>query len=175
MRMLRSRRLLVALVVAMLAIGGVSGALAASSGATRPVATSAAAAPLGSVTALAWGVQTPVGARLVLRPSASFDLPTRALRVLRATKPRLTGLFVARILTSAPVGQNRKRAPGFTARIGGKFRTLGVQRAAGAGRAAEDGLRDPQLDSRGPAGHVQHHGGRRPIWRRCVAAERYLR
>ena len=74
----------------MLAVGGLFGVLAASSGATRPVAEPAAAVALGHVTALAWRVQTPVGRRLVLRPFVSFYLPPGALRRLRAGKPRLT-------------------------------------------------------------------------------------
>ena len=107
MRIIGSRRVVGGLVAAVLAVGGVFGVLAASSGATRPVARSAAARPLGSMTALSWGVQTPVRARLVLRPSISFELTQRALRVLRATKPRLSGSFVARLVTAPRRGRSR--------------------------------------------------------------------
>ncbi len=107
MRISGSRRVVGGLVAAMLSVAGVFGVLAASSGATGPGAKPAAVSQLGSVAALAWGVQTPVGARLVLRPSVSFNLPRRALRVLGATKPRLSGSFVARIVTTPARGRGR--------------------------------------------------------------------
>ncbi len=115
MRMIRGRRVLGGVVAGMLVVGGVSGVLAASSGATRPVAKAAAVAsgvptprpPLGGMTALAWRVQTPVGARMVLWPVVRFDLPAGALRVLRATKPRLSGAFVVRIVSTGAGGGSR--------------------------------------------------------------------
>jgi Ricin-type beta-trefoil lectin domain/delta endotoxin, N-terminal domain len=131
MRMMRRRVWLGGLVALGLAVSGLFGVLAASSSATRPVAKPTA--QLGAVTALAWGVQAPVGAQLVLQPYVTFNLRQGALRVLRATEPRLSGVFAVRIMTAPLRGRSRtvavvsRHVSGVAVRAAAVNRILGSQ------------------------------------------------
>jgi hypothetical protein len=82
---------------------------------------SASARPLGSVTALAWSLRTPVRERGVLRPLVTFKVQKRALRLLRARNPRVSGKLVARIVTSPTQGRPRTLA-----RVSRRVRDRGV-------------------------------------------------
>src|SRR5512139_2107466 len=54
--------------------------------APAPAASDGHARALGRVTAVAWNVRTPVGARLVLRPFVTLNLQQLELRALEARK-----------------------------------------------------------------------------------------
>jgi hypothetical protein len=93
--------------------GAAAVALALMSGA--PPAASAADASadqrrLGHVTSVAWSVRTPVRARLKLRPFVGLNVQKRALHLLGAREPRVSGRFVARIGTRPARGQARTLA-----------------------------------------------------------------
>lgn len=112
MRSVRRSVGLVGLAVAVVLACGSPAVAAGSSGPARPAAGSAAAGsrPLGRLTALSWRVDTPVGARLVVRPHLSFRVQRRALQVLDGRKPRLSGSFTARIVTRPVQGGGRTLA-----------------------------------------------------------------
>jgi hypothetical protein len=105
---MRSHRHRVGMAASVMAVALACAAPPAGAAEGPPAERSAAAdAPLGSLTTLTWRLHTPVGARLVLRPHASFHLEKRALRARRAREPRLTGSFRARIVTVPVRGKAR--------------------------------------------------------------------
>ena len=132
---------------------------------------------MGSVAAVAWGIQTPVAARLVLRPYVSFNLQQRALRVLRATKPRLSGSFVARIATVPVRGRAHtlvmvsRRVNGLALRAAAVHSILGTQlplrrwvltpeQTQAVKRAAARGLLALTITARYRVSYTNARGGR---------------
>lgn len=104
--MIRSRLVVGGLVPAMLTCCGLLGVLAASSGASKAPA-AASAQELGAVTSVAMAARTPVGARLVLVPLATYDVPANTLRALRARDARLSGTFLAQMVMRPRHGRAR--------------------------------------------------------------------
>jgi hypothetical protein len=95
---------------AVLAALVVIASMSAGSPAARGATASAPRRALGSVTAVAWSVRTPVRARMVLRPFVTVKVEKRALRLLRARKPLVSARFVARIVTRPRRGRSRTLA-----------------------------------------------------------------
>jgi hypothetical protein len=95
--------------------------------------TSADQRQLGYVTYLAWSVRNPARERLVLQPSVRAHVEKRALRLLGARAPRVSGRFVARIVTKPARGQARTPAV-VSRRVKDRaIRPSSVRRLAGRG------------------------------------------
>jgi hypothetical protein len=111
-------------------------ALALMSGAPPAAAETDASADqrhLGYLSSMAWSVRTPARKRLVLRPSVTAHVRKRTLRLLGAHEPRVSGRFVARIVTTPARGQTRTLAV-VSRRVKDRaIRPSSVRRLAGRG------------------------------------------